>query len=139
MRRISEKMSDQELKLESGAKLCQDMTELDGTIIFAAIGSRSGKELASAAKPSTNLFAGIDRKLRSEYSSLVALVIDANKHAEGSLGNVNRIVTTFQKLKTIVIPYYEKGIYVIVLTTRDCEENRIAFQILQLLNNRLGV
>ncbi len=69
--------------------------------------------------------------LRANYGTLVAEIIRAFKQGETSLGKVSRIVTTFQNLKCIVIPNYARGIFAIVLATRDSEENRIAFQVSQ--------
>jgi len=112
-----------------GERLCQEIIALDGSIIFVSIGSLSGLELASARKPSAALLVGDDPKLRSRYSSLAAGVIIAFKQGENVLGAVNRIVTTFENLKLIVIPYFAKEAFVVMLTTRDSESNKIAFQV----------
>ncbi len=102
-------------------------------MIFAGIGSLSGKELAFATKSSASLLIKTDDELRSNYSKLVATIINAYQQAAISLGKVNRIVTTFENLKCIVIPYPDREAFVIVLTTRDSESNTIAFQISKLV------
>jgi hypothetical protein len=112
-------------------RLSTEIVGLDGTIIFAAIGTVEGKELGSATKPSASLLVETDEVLRANYGPLVAVVIRAFKQGETSLGKMSRIVTTFQNLKCIVIPNYSRGIFAIVLATRDSEENRIAFQVSQ--------
>ncbi|HXQ93471.1 MAG TPA: hypothetical protein VN739_10740 [Nitrososphaerales archaeon] len=122
-------MPDPNFEGTLGERLCQEIIALDGSIIFVSIGSLSGLELASARKPSAALLVGDDPKLRSRYSSLAAGVIIAFKQGENVLGAVNRIVTTFENFKLIVIPYFVKEAFVVVLTTRDSESNKIAFQV----------
>ena len=121
-------MPNLSLETTTGERVCQEILDLDGTIILATVGTLEGKELGSATKPSAALLIDKDLQLRANYGALVAVVIRAFKKGEHSLGKVNRIVTTFQNLKCIVLPNYSRGIFVLVLTTRDTEENRIAFQ-----------
>jgi len=85
--------------------------------------------MASARKPSTKLLVGDDPKLKSRYSFLAASVIVALKQGEPVLGAINRIVTTFENLKLIIIPYFTKEAFVVVLTSRESESNKIAFQV----------
>ena len=114
----------------SGQRLCQDILESDGTIIFASIGSFSGFEIASASKASKALLMGDDSRLREKYVSTVALVVNYYKQAEHLFGKATRIVVTFEKnLRVIVIPLFSKEIFVVVVATREMEEKTLSFQI----------
>jgi hypothetical protein len=118
---------------ELGEKLCKSILALDASIIVASIASSSGVELASANQPSMPVLIGSDSNLRKNYATAIASQIDSYKVGERLLGNVIRIVTSFEKIKVIVIPHLSGGVFVAVMTTRDSEPNHIAFQITKLV------
>jgi len=118
---------------EAGQRLCTSILDLDASIIVASIGSSSGVELASANRPSMSVLIGSDPNLRKKYASVIASQIDSYKLGEHLLGPVSRIVTTFEKTKVIVVPHLSEESFVAVITTRDSESNKIAFQILKLI------
>jgi hypothetical protein len=122
-----------------GEKICRSIITLDASIIVASIGSSSGVELATANQPSMSVLVGRDANLRKKYASVIASQIDSYKIGENLLGNVNRIVTTFEKIKVIVIPHLSGGVFVAVMTTRDSESSKIAFQILKLFEKYSNV
>jgi hypothetical protein len=116
-----------------GQRLCKSIIALDASIIVASIGSSSGVELASANQPSMSVLVGSDANLRKKYASVIASQIGSYKVGEPLLGNVKSMVITFEKTKIIVIPHLSEESFVVVMTTRDSESNKIAFQILKLM------
>jgi hypothetical protein len=124
---------------ELGQRLCNSIINLDPSIIVASIGSSSGEELASANRPSMSVLIGSDPNLRKNYASVIASQIDSFKVGEHLLGQVNRIVTTFEKTKVIVVPHLSDEVFVAVITTRDSESNKIAFEILKLIERYSGI
>jgi hypothetical protein len=113
-----------------GERFCKDVIELDGTIIFAAVGSISGYEIASAWKPSMLTYTGNDKQLKKKYSSLVSIVVNAFKQTEPIFGRATRIVGTFEKnLRVMILPLFDKDMFILVLTTREPDVKILAFQI----------
>jgi hypothetical protein len=116
-----------------GLRLRESTIALGASIIVASIGSSSGIELASANRPSMSVLVGKDANLKKIYASVIASQIDSYKVGEPLLGNVKSMVITFEKTKVIVIPHFSKESFVAVMTTRDSESNKIAFEILKLV------
>lgn len=117
-----------------GEKLCQDILELDGEIIFASIGSPTGGEVASAAKPSTSLLIETNRELKKKYSGMIARIIGDFKEAESTLGKLRVLSASFDKnLRLLIIPEPSEDVFINVITTRDAEEKFITFRVAKLL------
>src|SRR5271165_1226530 len=126
-------MQNQNFVGETGERLCESILALDPSIIVASIGSSTGSELASANRPSMSLLIGEDANFRKEYASHLASIIERFRIGAPLLGDMHRIVTTYEKAKCIVIPNLTGGAFVAVMTTRDSESNKIVYEILKLV------
>ena len=118
--------------------MCQDIVELDSTIIFASLGSLSGQELARHTRPSKDLLIGDDKELGRKCCSIVAVILNSCSEAEVLFGKCMRLVENFERnLKIIVVPIHSKKAFLLIVSTRDSDEKGTVFRASKILERFL--
>jgi hypothetical protein len=122
------------MPIKDPKRLCESILAIDNQIISAALVSFAGIEIANAIRPSAPLFMPNFGELAKKQAVPLISGVEAFSKGQEVLGELEEIVVIFKRLKALIAVSRPDQMVIAVITMKEAEDKRIAFQISKLLD-----
>ncbi len=121
-------------------KLCDTLLAFDRGIIYTAVLSLDGVEIATAARPSAKAMIPSQEDLSRHFKSISKVMSfyssqqEALSEGERAFGELKQIIAVFKNYQVIIVLSRSRRIMAALIALKDANSHTISFQVSRVLS-----